>query len=156
MSSTEIIVNGVHHLVDADDDTPLLWVIRDILGLTGTKYGCGEGSCGACTVLEADEPVRSCQTNLSEAAGLSYTTIEGFAEKPGADACQSAWVEEEVSQCGYCQAGFLLEVWALLGRKPEPTDDLVEKTLNDHICRCGTYPRIRRAIRRAASSRGGK
>ena len=155
MSTVEITVNGTRHLVDAESDIPLLWVIRDILGLTGTKYGCGEGLCGACTVLEGDQPVRSCQIELEAAAGLSYTTIEGLAEK-GDRACQSAWIEEDVSQCGYCQAGFLLEVWSLLGRNPKPTDAEIDEALSDHICRCGTYPRVRRAIRLAASRGGGK
>ena len=155
MSSTEITVNGTRHVVEADGDVPLLWVLRDLLGLTGTKYGCGEGSCGACTVLQADEPVRSCRVTLGDAAGLSYTTIEGLAAK-GGGFCQRAWIEENVAQCGYCQGGVLLKVWSLLGRGGDPTDAEIDEALSGHICRCGTYPRMRRAIRRATASGGGR
>jgi aerobic-type carbon monoxide dehydrogenase small subunit (CoxS/CutS family) len=150
MSPTEITVNGARHAVEADGDTPLLWVLRDLLGLTGTKYGCGEGTCGACTVLEGDEPVRSCLTTLEEAAGRTYTTIEGLAAK-GGEPCQRAWLEENVSQCGYCQSGVLLKVWSLLRGSRNPTDEEIDAALSDHICRCGTYPRMRRAVRRAAA-----
>jgi aerobic-type carbon monoxide dehydrogenase small subunit (CoxS/CutS family) len=155
MPSTEITVNGTRHVVEADGDVPLLWVLRDLLGLTGTKYGCGEGSCGACTVLEGDEPVRSCLVTLADAAGLSYTTIEGLAAR-GGDICQRAWLEENVAQCGYCQGGVLLKVWSLLGRHRDPTDEEIDAALSDHICRCGTYPRMRRAIHRAAASGGAR
>ena len=155
MSSTEITVNGIRHLVDADGDVPLLWVIRDILGLTGTKYGCGEGTCGACMVLDGDEPVSACQIWLEDAAGRSYTTIEGLS-KTGDHACQRAWIEEDVSQCGYCQAGIILKVSSLLKRVPNPTDSEIDSALSDHICRCGTYPRIRRAVKLAASLGGGQ
>jgi isoquinoline 1-oxidoreductase alpha subunit len=150
----EIMVNGTLHLVDADGDVPILWIIRDILGLTGTKYGCGEGTCGACTVLEGDEPVRSCQVTLEDAVGGSYTTIEGLSKR-GDRSCQLAWLEENVAQCGYCQPGILLEAWSLLAHRPEPTDADIDGALSGHICRCGTYPRIRRAIKLAAS-RGGE
>ena len=130
MTSHAITVNGTRHVVDADGNTPLLWILRDILGLTGTKYGCGEGTCGACTVLEGDEPVRSCQIDFDDAAGLSYTTIEGLSEK-GDHSCQQAWIEENVSQCGYCQAGILLKVSSLLGREPRPTDAEIDGALSD-------------------------
>ena len=153
MPSTEITVNGTRHVVDAEGDVPLLWVLRDLLGLTGTKYGCGEGTCGACTVLEGDEPVRSCRIPLEDAAGLSYTTIEGL-EASGGGVCQRAWIEENVAQCGYCQGGVLLKVWSLLARSPAPTDAEIDEALSDHVCRCGTYPRMRRAIHRAASGGG--
>ena len=153
MSSTPITVNGRRYLVEADGDTPLVWVLRDILGLTGTKYGCGEGTCGACTVLEGDTAVRSCLIDLDDAAEYSYTTIEGLSNE-GEHACQRAWVAENVSQCGYCQPGMILQVASLLRRRSAPTDAEIERALSDHICRCGTYPRIRRAIR-LASSQGG-
>lgn len=155
MSFTEITVNGARHAVEADDDVPLLWVLRDLLGLTGTKYGCGEGTCGACTVLEGDEPVRSCRVTLGDAAGRSYTTIEGLAAIGGAS-CQQAWIDENVAQCGYCQGGVLLKVWSLLRRNGHPTDADIDEALSDHVCRCGTYPRMRRAIRRATASGGGR
>lgn len=155
MPSIELVINGARHVVDAAGDVPLLWVLRDRLGLTGTKYGCGEGSCGACTVLDGDEAVRSCLVTLAEAAGRSYTTIEGLAARGGA-ACQDAWLAEDVAQCGYCQGGMLLAAWSLLRRHAAPSDEEVDAALAHHICRCGTHPRIRRAIRRAAaSSRSG-
>ncbi len=154
MPSTELTVNGTRHVVHAEGDVPLLWVLRDLLGLTGTKFGCGEGSCGACTVLKGDEPVRSCLVTLADAAGLSYTTIEGLAEH-GGGFCQTAWLDENVSQCGYCQSGMLLAVWSLL-RRGDPTEAEIDDALAHHICRCGTYPRIRRAIHRAAVSRDGR
>jgi aerobic-type carbon monoxide dehydrogenase small subunit (CoxS/CutS family) len=154
MPPTEITVNGTRHLVDVDGDVPLLWVIRDVLGLTGTKYGCGEGTCGACVVLEGDEPVNACLVDVDDAAGRAFTTIEGLSED-GDHACQRAWIEEDVSQCGYCQPGFILEASSLLTRNPDPTDAEIDRALSDHICRCGTYPRIRRAIKLAAR-RGGE
>ncbi len=154
MPSTELTVNGTRHVVDAEGDVPLLWVLRDLLGLTGTKFGCGEGSCGACTVLEGDQPVRSCHVKLADAAGRAFTTIEGLADH-GGGSCQTAWLDENVSQCGYCQSGMLLAVWSLL-RRGDPTDAEIDDALARHICRCGTYPRIRRAIHRAAASRDAR
>jgi len=151
MPSIELTVNGTRHVVDAGGEVPLLWVLRDVLGLTGTKYGCGEGSCGACTVLDGDEPTRSCLVTLGEAAGRSYTTIEGL-EARGGGACRRAWLDEDVAQCGYCQGGMLLQAWSLLRSGGTPTDDEIDDAFAHHICRCGTYPRIRRAIRRAASA----
>lgn len=156
MSSTEITINGARHAVEADGNTPLLWILRDLLGLTGTKYGCGEGTCGSCTVLDGDRPVRACRVTLASAAGRSYTTIEGLAAEAGGASCQQAWIEENVAQCGYCQGAVLLKVWSLLRRNPDPTDADIDEALSDHICRCGTYPRMRRAIRRAAAAGGGR
>lgn len=146
-----VTVNGRSYQVDADDDTPLLWVLRDLIGLTGTKYGCGEGICGACTILNGDEPVRSCLRSLIDAAGQSFTTIEGLSPD-GADPVQQAWLSEDVSQCGYCQPGMIMEIKALLRRKERPSAEEIETVLSDHVCRCGSYPRIRDAAMLAASS----
>ncbi len=151
MSRITLNVNGKSHTLDIAGDMPLLWVLRDILGLTGTKYGCGEGSCGACTVLADGEPVQSCRITVAEAAGNSFTTIEGLAAS-GLTRCQKAWLEEDVSQCGYCQPGMILESHALLRRKPKPTDQDIDQALAGHLCRCGTYPRIRKAIQIAAGA----
>jgi isoquinoline 1-oxidoreductase alpha subunit len=148
-----ITVNGRSHSVEADPDTPLLWILRDQLGLTGTKYGCGVGACGACTVLLGETAVRSCQLPLSAAAGKSFTTIEGLSEQ-GTHPCQLAWVEEDVAQCGYCQAGMLMTTCALLKANPHPSDADIDSALDQHVCRCGTYARVRRAIQRAAA--GGR
>ncbi len=138
-------VNGRRRVVDADPDTPLLWILRDNLGLTGTKYGCGAGVCGACTVLQGSNAVRACQIPAAEADGKTFTTIEGL-QHP----CQRAWLEEEVAQCGYCQPGMLMEAAALLRAKPHPTAAEVEDAFAGHVCRCGTYPRILAAIGRAS------
>lgn len=151
MSAFTLSVNGKRHLVDADSDMPLLWALRDFLRLTGTKYGCGMGVCGACTVHEDGEPVRSCQIPLSATAGKEYVTIEGLSAQ-GDHPCQTAWLVEDVSQCGYCQAGMIMQAAALILRKPNPTDADIDADLSDHICRCGTYQRMRRAIHRAAST----
>jgi isoquinoline 1-oxidoreductase alpha subunit len=144
-----LTVNGRKSIVDADADTPLLWILRDHLRLTGTKYGCGIGLCGACTVHEGKAPVRSCSVAISNANGKSYTTIEGLA---GNHPCQAAWLEEEVAQCGYCQPGMIMEAAALLAAG-KPTDAQITEAIESHICRCGTYPRIIKAIRRASESR---
>ncbi len=149
MPKRTIHVNGSRRTLEADDRMPLLWVLRDLLGLTGTKYGCGEGICGACTVLEDGRAVRSCQTTFADAAKHEYVTIEGLSPA-GDDPCQRAWIEEDVAQCGYCQPGMILEVRALLDRKSHPGDADIDSALSDHICRCGSYPRIRRAVHRAA------
>jgi len=143
-------VNDQEHELTADPAMPLLWVLRDLLGLTGTKYGCGISLCGACTVLADGEPVRSCTTPLSEVSGKKITTIEGLS-KDRSHPVQQAWIEEQVPQCGYCQSGQILSAVALLTRKPRPSDADVDEAMSDVLCRCGTYPRIRRAIRRAAS-----
>lgn len=149
MSTFTLLVNGEKHRIDADPGIPLLWALRDFLRLTGTKYGCGMGVCGACTVHEDGVPVRSCQIPLSATLGKTYTTIEGISAD-GTHTCQKAWLEEDVSQCGYCQAGMIMQAAALLRRKPQPTDQDIDSELSDHVCRCGTYQRMRRAIHRAA------
>jgi isoquinoline 1-oxidoreductase subunit alpha len=153
MASFELTVNGSVRVVEADGDTPLLWILRDNLGLTGTKFGCGEGECGACTVHLDGEAFQSCQVPLSEAAGKAVVTIEGLS-KDGSHPVQKAWIEEDVSQCGYCQPGMIMTAAALLATKARPTDDDVDKAFGVHICRCGTYPRVRKAVKRAAG--GGK
>jgi isoquinoline 1-oxidoreductase subunit alpha len=142
----KLTVNGKPSTVEADADTPLLWILRDNLGLTGTKYGCGIGVCGACTVLEGASAVRSCQIAVGDASGKSYTTIEGFTN----DRCQRAWIEEDVAQCGYCQPGMIVECVALLRATPKPTDAQIDDAIDSHVCRCGTYPRIRKAVHLAA------
>ena len=149
MPKISLTVNKQRRSADVDGDTPLLWVLRDSLGLTGTKYGCGAGICGSCTILEGDNAVRSCQVTATEAAGKSYTTIEGLS-RDGSHPCQRAWIEEDVAQCGYCQPGMLMSACALLKRTPQPTDKDIDQVFDDHVCRCGTYPRIRQAVHRAA------
>jgi isoquinoline 1-oxidoreductase subunit alpha len=144
-------VNGKDHaLNEVDEATPLLWVLRDHLGLVGTKYGCGIGQCGACTVHVNGAPVRSCSIPASAAAGQSITTIEGLASKDKLHALQAAWIEHDVAQCGYCQAGQLMSAAALLKQKPKPTDADIDAAMSGNLCRCGTYPRIRKAIHAAA------
>ena len=143
-------LNGRSTPVDVDADMPLLWVLRDVLGLTGTKYGCGIAECGACTVLLDGEPVRSCQTPVGAAAGRKVTTIEGLS-KDGDHPLQKAWVAEEVPQCGYCQSGQIMSASALLASNPHPTDSDIDDAMSGNICRCGTYLRIREAIKQAAS-----
>jgi isoquinoline 1-oxidoreductase alpha subunit len=149
MSAVSLIVNGKRRTVTADPDTPLLWVLRDVIGLTGTKFGCGIAQCGACTVHLEGAPVRSCSVPLSSAAGKHVTTIEGLAPNR-AHALQQAWIELDVPQCGYCQSGQLMSAAALLARKPKPTDEDIDAAMDGNICRCGTYQRIRAAIHRAA------
>lgn len=152
MAIITITINQRSHTLDVDADTPLLWVLRDELGLTGTKYGCGVGTCGACTVLQGNAAVRSCQLPASAAAGKAFVTIEGLSSD-GSHACQQAWVAEDVSQCGYCQAGMLMTAAALLNRTPRPTAAELAAAMDRHICRCGTYPRIRKAIERLTEER---
>ena len=149
MEKTELTINGTKHVVQVDDDTPLLWILRDTLRLTGTKFGCGVGVCGACTVLENGKAVRSCQIPCSAAAGRSFTSIEGLSAN-GNHPCQRAWLAEEVAQCGYCQAGMIMTACGLLQENPNPTDEQIDHVMSDSVCRCGTYPRMRKAIRRAA------
>jgi isoquinoline 1-oxidoreductase alpha subunit len=144
----KLTINGRTHEVDVEGDTPLLWVIRDDVGLTGTKFGCGVGACGACTVLIEGEPTRSCVLPLSAAAGKSITTIEGLSADRS-HPVQKAWIAESVPQCGYCQSGMILTAAALLKRKPHPTDADIDSAMTN-ICRCGTYDRARKAIHRAA------
>ena len=148
-------VNGVSREIDADPDMPLLWALRDLFKLTGTKYGCGMALCGACTVHLDGQPVRSCSVPISAAAAGRITTIEGLST--GADhPVQKAWIELDVVQCGYCQSGQIMSAAALLEAKPDPSDADIDDAMNGNICRCGTYPRIRAAIKRAAEiKRGG-
>jgi len=145
-----LTVNGQKHEVDADPSTPLLWVLRDHLGMTGTKYGCGIAQCGACTVHIDGTPTRSCQVPLESANGANVRTIEGLSPD-SSHPLQQLWVEMNVPQCGYCQAGMLMAAAALLERIPNPTDEDIDMYV-DNICRCGTYPRVRAAIHKAASS----
>ncbi len=149
MPAYSLTVNGQRRSITAAADTPLLWVIRDSLGLTGTKFGCGMAQCGACTVHLDGQPVRSCSTPITAAAGKRVTTIEGLSPD-GSHALQRAWVEEDVPQCGYCQSGQLMSAAALLAAKPHPTDADIDTAMSGNICRCGTYNRVRRAIHRAA------
>ena len=156
MARYRFTVNGQPREVEAaDPDMPLLWVLRDRLGLTGTKFGCGMGVCGACTVLMAGEAIRSCQVPVSAAAGRRFTTIEGLSPD-GGHPCQKAWLAEDVAQCGYCQPGMILEAAALLARTPRPTDADIDHAFDGHVCRCGTYARIRRAVRRASALGGAR
>jgi len=142
-------VNGTPRPVDLAPDTPLLWALRDALALTGTKFGCGIGACGSCTVLLDGAPVRSCQVTIAEVAGRRVTTIEGLSPD-GNHPVQRAWIADEVPQCGYCQSGQIVAAAALLSRKPRPTDADIDTAMDGILCRCGTYERIRRAIHRAA------
>ncbi len=135
--------------VSAPDDTPLLWVLRDHLGLTGPKYGCGIGACGACTSLRAGQPIRTCVVSLAEVGDAEITTIEGLSDN-GDHPVQQAWKELDVPQCGYCQAGQIMTTVALLARNPHPTDEDIDEALSGQVCRCGTYQRIRAAVHRAA------
>ena len=146
--SIPLIVNGIASAVDVEPDTPLLWVLRDSLKLTGTKYGCGIAQCGACTVLIDGQALRSCSTPLSAVAGKSITTIEGLSVD-GTHPVQLAWIEHDVPQCGYCQSGQIMAAVALLKETAKPTDADINRAMTN-ICRCGTYPRIRAAIHRAA------
>jgi isoquinoline 1-oxidoreductase alpha subunit len=147
----QLSVNGVAHTVDADPDLPLLWVIRDFLGLTGTKFGCGQSLCGACTVHLEGNAIRSCQVPISAAAGRNITTIEGLAPR-GDHPLQKAWVACDVPQCGYCQAGQIMSAAALLRDNPKPTDAQIDEAMSGNLCRCGTYVRIRKAIKQAAGT----
>ncbi len=147
--SITLTVNGVHHTVDVEPDTPLLWVLRDSLGLTGTKYGCGKALCGACTVHLDGEAVRSCRTKVSDVGERRVTTIEGVSAN-GMNAVQRAWIEEDVVQCGYCQPGQVMAATALLAGNPDPSDADIDQAMRRNICRCGVYQRIRKAIHRAA------
>jgi aerobic-type carbon monoxide dehydrogenase small subunit (CoxS/CutS family) len=146
-----VTVNGRKYDVDVSPDTPLLWVIRDAIGLTGTKFGCGLQQCGACTVHVDGEPVRSCGVPISNVGNKQVTTIEGLSPSSN-HRLQQAWVTEQVPQCGYCQSGQLMSAAALLAKKPKPTDADIDAAMNGNICRCGTYQRIRRAIHRAAGA----
>jgi isoquinoline 1-oxidoreductase alpha subunit len=145
-----LVINGNARTVDADPATPLLWVIRDNLGLIGTKFGCGAALCGACTVHLEGQPIRSCTTPVSAVAGKKITTIEAIGATPVGQKVQAAWTALDVPQCGYCQSGQIMSACALLARKAKPTDADIDQAMGGNICRCGTYPRIRAAIHRAA------
>ena len=147
----KLTINNVQMTADAAPDTPLLWVLRDVLNMKGTKYGCGMGVCGACTVLLDGKPARSCMTQVSAAVGQSITTIEGLSPD-GLHPVQVAWEALDVPQCGYCQAGQIMAASALLAHTPHPTDAEIDTAMSGNICRCGTYPRIRQAIHEAAGA----
>ncbi|MFD3293478.1 (2Fe-2S)-binding protein [Aquirufa sp. KTFRIE-69F] len=150
MKKYSVKVNKNVHQVEADENMPLLWVLRDILGMEGTKYGCGVGSCGACTVHLNGSAVRSCQLPISALAGTEITTIEGLSAK-GDHPVQKAWVDVDVAQCGYCQSGQIMSAAALLKNNPNPTEEDIENFMTGNICRCGTYTRIKKAIQLAAT-----
>jgi len=145
-----IKVNGTAQSVDVDDDTPTLWVLRDVLGMTGTKFGCGRALCGACTIHVDGKPVRSCITPISAVAGKRITTIEAIGGTTAGKKIQQAWIALEVPQCGYCQSGQIMAATALLADNPHPTDSDIDRAMSGNICRCGTYVRIREGIKRAA------
>ncbi len=149
MAVTTLTINGKPATVEAEPDTPLLWVVRENLSLTGTKFGCGAGLCGACTVHVDGKAVRSCQTALGDVAGKKVTTIEGLSPD-GTHPLQKAWVQEQVPQCGYCQSGQIMQAATLIAKNKQPTQEQIVAHMNGNICRCGTYPRIVRAIQRAA------
>jgi aerobic-type carbon monoxide dehydrogenase small subunit (CoxS/CutS family) len=151
MARITLRVNGRTQTVEAEPQMPLLWVLRDLLNLTGTKYGCGISQCGACTVLLGGRPVRSCTTALSAVRDAEVVTIEGLSAD-GSHALQQAWIAEEVPQCGYCQAGQLMAAAALLGQTKKPTDADIDRAMAGNVCRCGTYDRLRKAIHRAAEA----
>jgi isoquinoline 1-oxidoreductase subunit alpha len=154
MPPIQLVVNGKRRATDTDPSTPLLWVLREELGLTATKYGCGVAVCGACTVHLDGAAVRSCVTPLARAAGKQVTTLEGLARGGRLHPLQQAWIDEQVPQCGYCQAGQIMSAAVLLAKVPRPTDAQIDAVMAGNLCRCGTYGRIRRAIHRAAN--GGK
>lgn len=148
--STSFILNGKPVSVDLPDDMPILWVLRDGLNLTGTKFGCGVAACGACTIHLNGEAVRGCQTSLAEVAGAEVTTIEGLGTPGALHAVQAAWAEAQVAQCGYCQSGQIMQAAALLAANPDPSDAEIDEAMSGNLCRCGTYSRIRTAVHDAA------
>ena len=145
-------VNGKDHEIDVTEDTPILWALRDVIGMTGTKFGCGKALCGACTIHLDGMPTRSCVTPVSLAAGKKITTIEAIGETEAGKKIQQAWINLDVVQCGYCQSGQIMSATALLANNPQPTDADIDAAMSGNICRCGTYPRIRAAIKQAASA----
>lgn len=147
-----IKINGKAHSVDVDSDTPLLWVLRDVLGMTGTKFGCGQALCGACTVHIDGTATRACVTTVDSLQGSEVTTIEAIGATPAGARIQKAWLDKEVVQCGYCQSGQIMSAAALLAQTPKPTDADIDSAMSGNICRCGTYVRIREAIKHAAQS----
>ena len=148
---TQIQVNGQNREVDVPDDMPLLWVLRDELGLTGTKFGCGMALCGACTVHMDGSPIRACVTPIAAVVGRAITTVESMQDDPVGKVVQEAWVENNVAQCGYCQAGQIMTAVDFLKTTPKPTEEQIEQAMSGNICRCGTYPRIRAAVQQAAN-----
>ena len=148
----KLTINGKTHTVDVPGDMPLLWVLRDVIGLTGTKFGCGIAACGACTVHIDGQPTRSCVTPVSTVVGKQITTIEAIGETPTGKKIQNAWIALDVPQCGYCQSGQIMSASALLARTPVPTDADIDSAMSGNICRCGTYGRIRAAIKQAAGT----
>jgi isoquinoline 1-oxidoreductase alpha subunit len=156
MASVSLTVNGKKRTIDVQLDTPLLWVLRDTLGMTGTKYSCGIGECGSCTVLIDGEPTRSCATPIVSCDGKSVVTIEGLERDGKLHPVQEAWIEEDVPQCGYCQSGMIMSAVALLRQKHHPTDADIDDALSANLCRCGTYNRVRKAIHVAAKKGGAR
>ncbi len=151
-----LTVNGTAHQVDVEPDVPLLWILREELGLTGTKYGCGVAQCGACTVHLNGAAARSCQIPASQLDGAEVTTIEGLGTPEAPHAVQEAWVEHQVAQCGYCQSGQIMQAAVALVQEPKPSDEDIDRVMSGNLCRCGSYPRIRAAVRAAAANlRGG-
>ena len=153
MAAFTVMINGTAHSVDVDADTPLLWVLRDVLGMCGTKFGCGIALCGACTVHVDGTPRRSCVTPIGSIGDKAVTTIEAIGKTPEGKALQQAWLDLEVVQCGYCQSGQIMSAAALLTNKPKPSDADIDAAMSGNICRCGTYQRIRAAIHRAAGTK---
>jgi isoquinoline 1-oxidoreductase subunit alpha len=154
MANITFTLNGASQMVDVVPEMPLLWVLRDVVGLTGTKFGCGMALCGACTVHVDGQPVRSCSTSMKSVAGKKVTTIEGLSPN-GTHPVQRAWMETDVPQCGYCQSGQVMSAAALLARTPKPTDAEIDEAMRGNLCRCGTYQSVRTAIHRAAQLQGG-
>ena len=152
--TTTLNINGANHEIDADPDMPLLWAIRDLAHLPGTKYGCGKALCGACTVHLDGQPTRSCSIPIGAVGDSKVTTIEGLS-KDGSHAVQRAWIELDVVQCGYCQSGQVMAAAALIEQNPNPSDADIDAAMNGNLCRCGTYPRIRAAVKRAAEIKRG-
>ncbi|MDX1750560.1 MAG: (2Fe-2S)-binding protein [Methylophaga sp.] len=151
----KLSVNGKSHEVNLPEDMPILWTLRDVLGMTGTKFGCGKALCGACTVMLDGQPIRSCSTPISAAQGKQITTVEAVSKDKVGQAIQQAWVELGVPQCGYCQSGQVVSATALLRDNPDPSDADIDNAMSGNICRCGTYNRIRDAIKLAATNNGG-
>ncbi len=151
-----IKINGTDHTADVDGDTPMLWVLRDVLGMTGTKYGCGIAQCGACTIHVDGAPTRACITSIDSIGTSAVTTIEAIGTTPAGQKIQQAWLDLDVVQCGYCQSGQIMSATALLIDKPQPTDADIDDAMAGNICRCGTYVRIREAIKHAAATPGQK
>jgi isoquinoline 1-oxidoreductase alpha subunit len=149
----KLTVNGIEHSLDVEVDTPLLWVVRDFLSLKGSKFGCGAGLCGACTMHLNGNPIRTCITPISAVAGQTITTIEGVGNVDSLSSVQQAWIEHNVPQCGYCQSGQIMSATALLASNPQPNDEDIDSAMSGNICRCGTYPRIKAAILSVAANK---